>query len=201
MARLAMAVALLALGLCAWAAGDDEEYAYLTGVYWFDGELYHVDVTCWNVPGNPEGGLVEGFKTTHGGSYAEGGPDGWYWWVDPYNLRAFAPDDEYMIPPGESLGGFRFAADFDPGQVVSEYYIGANEGPGTWGWFTPEYIPEPWLAGPLALAAPFVAGAQLAPPQPTLCEMPISGIMESVGFVEWSRDRLQRMVNSAHVLQ
>jgi hypothetical protein len=149
---LAVALAFLTAIACAGRA-DDELYAYLTGVYWLDGDLYHVDVTCWNVPGNPEGGLVYAFKTVRGGTLAEGAPEGWYWYVDPHNLVGVAPDEAHMIPPGESLSGFRFAADFDPGQVVYEYHIGMSEGPGVWGSFTPVYIPEPWLAGPLGLAA------------------------------------------------
>lgn len=152
MARLAMAVVLLTLGLAAGAAADDEEYAYLTGVYWFDGNVYHVDVTCWNVPGNPEGGRVREFKANPGGP-SEGGPEGWYWDGSEHHLHALAQGYEYRIPPGEFLSGFRFTTDHDPGDVVYEYLIAMDTGPGAIGDFTPEYIPEPWLAGPLAFAA------------------------------------------------
>jgi hypothetical protein len=151
---LVVALAFLTLIACPGRA-DDEQYAYLTGVYWFDGELYHVDVTCWNLPGNPEGGLVEGFKANPGGGYAgeEGAPSGWYWSVSPHYLVAFTLERDYMIQPGGSLSGFRFAADFDPGDVVYWYGISMDEGPSSYGYFTPEYIPEPWLAGPLTLTA------------------------------------------------
>jgi hypothetical protein len=150
MARFAVAVVFLALGLCAWAAAD-EQYAYLSGVYWFDGDLYHVDVTCWNVPGNPEGGLVNLFLAFPGGTYEEG-PQGWYWAVGEGDFYGLARERDHMIPPGEWLSGFKFTTDYDPGEVVYEYAIFMDEGAPGIGEFIPEHIPEPWLAGPVFLA-------------------------------------------------
>lgn len=152
MVRVLIAVlGLIWLGGSAVAASG-HGYAYLTGVYWFDGQDYQMDVTCWNVPGNPEGGLVLEIKMRPGGSEAEA-PTGWFgnvwddavWWA--------TEDGEHMIPPGEWLSGFRLTTDYDPGDVSYSYTLRVNRGLGDGGEFPPEYIPEPWLAGPVALVA------------------------------------------------
>ena len=149
MIRVAMAAALLGLGGPLAALAVQENYAHMSGVYWFDGDYYQIDMTCWNVPGNPEQGLVREIKVVPAGLAAEApegwrcGPQGCIWWTN---------DWDYMVPPGEGLSGFKLTVDYDPGQTSYEYGIRMSYGFGGYGEFTPEYIPEPWLAGPLALA-------------------------------------------------
>lgn len=152
MARLFAAALLLTLGLSV-AAWPDDAWQYLTGVYWFDGEFYQTDVTCWNIPGNPQGGLVNMIKM-HPGALAADAPEGWGGWAEEGwpHIWWYTNLKEYMIPPGDWLSGFTFTTDYDPGEVVYHYGIKANHGGGTYGEFTPEYIPEPWFAGPLACA-------------------------------------------------
>jgi hypothetical protein len=155
MARFAAAVGLVALGLCLGAAADDGEYAYLTGVYWLDGGHYQIDITCWNIPGNPDGGLVREIKMGPGGVPGSGrAPQGWHADVTQDHVHWLTSyfDDEYMIPPGEWLSGFGLTTDYDPGEEVYWYVIWMSEGDPSMGDFTPELIPEPLLAGPVFLA-------------------------------------------------
>jgi hypothetical protein len=146
---LAVALAFLTPMACAGRA-DHEQYAHLTGVYWFDGESYRVDVTCWNTPGNPQGGAAREIKMAPGGTEMDA-PDGWWWSGGLDAIAWYASNRDYWIPQGEWLNGFVFSTGDDPGDVVYEYAIYMDQGPFSRGEFTPEYIPEPRLAAPLML--------------------------------------------------
>ena len=64
-----------------------------------------------------------------------------------------ANHEAHWLPPGQELPGLTFQADVLGGfSGWYDYTVGCSGHYPWYGQFKPEYIPEPWLAVPLALA-------------------------------------------------
>jgi hypothetical protein len=145
--RVILATLALAAACCSCQA------AYVTGVYWIEDDLYYLDLTLHNnEPGDAWPAI---WVDIHPGAVDAQAPEGWQAGWSPCFVFWGANDEAHWLPPGQELSGLTFQTDVLGGfSGWYEYVIGFWAGePDHWhGQFRPEYVPEPWLAGPLALA-------------------------------------------------
>jgi hypothetical protein len=141
-------VALCVLATLASLCGAGRA-AYVTGVYWIEDTVYYYDLTIHNNEAQDQwAACAMGISR---GGFAAQAPE---WWevsaLYPGGVVWTTYEVEHYLQPGHELSGFAFQSEQFHADIG---YKVACTGYHDWlGHFAPEYIPEPWLAGPLVLA-------------------------------------------------
>jgi hypothetical protein len=140
---VALCVLAVLASLCAPAGA-----AHVTGVYWIQDAVYYYDLTIHN---NEAQDRWPAYALGIGAAgFAAQAPEGWeVRAVGPLGVMWITYEQEHHLQPGYELSGFAFQSEQFHADI--DYKVSC-EGHLPWlGHFAPEYVPEPWLAGPLGL--------------------------------------------------